>query len=180
MEVVVAGELDVVRDGVGGGGWVELEVFVVGVVDFVGEGVVAFGAGWGGHFGREGESVGIFVLVCFLQGYVVLALKMDVFNQRFVHLLLLPLMTIFMGPMLSYLIGVMAVAGARVYVRLTYASDGNMKRPDMKLSGLMSDITSVLALAKLSSVPRYPELEQVVCLHLRSEPKGSCDTSKTR
>ena len=49
MEVVVAGELDIVGDG---GGLVEV-VVGVGVVDFVGEGVVAFGAGGDGHFGRE-------------------------------------------------------------------------------------------------------------------------------
>ena len=50
MEVIVAGKLDVVGDCVGGCGGVELDVFVVGVVDLVGEGVVAFGAG--GHDGR--------------------------------------------------------------------------------------------------------------------------------
>lgn len=53
MEVVVAGELDFVRDcaGAWGAGGVELHVFIVGVVDFVDERVVAFGAGGGGHFG---------------------------------------------------------------------------------------------------------------------------------
>ena len=50
MEVVVAGELDVVGDCVGGCGGVELDVFVVGVVDLVGERVLALGAG--GHDGR--------------------------------------------------------------------------------------------------------------------------------
>jgi hypothetical protein len=57
VEVVVAGEFDVVGDGVGGGGGVELEVFVVGVVDLVGEGGVAFGAGGSGHAGRESICV---------------------------------------------------------------------------------------------------------------------------
>ena len=49
MEVVVARELDVVGDCVGGCGGVELDVFVVGVVDLVGERVLALGAG--GHDG---------------------------------------------------------------------------------------------------------------------------------
>lgn len=50
MEVVVAGELDVVGHYVGTRGGVELDVFVVGVVYFVDERVVALGAG--GHDGR--------------------------------------------------------------------------------------------------------------------------------
>ena len=41
----MAGKLDVVGDCVGGCGGVELDVFVVGVVDLVGEGVVELGDG---------------------------------------------------------------------------------------------------------------------------------------
>ena len=47
MEVVVARKLNIIWDCVGSCGGVELDVFVVGVVDLVGERVVAFGAG--GH-----------------------------------------------------------------------------------------------------------------------------------